>query len=80
MSDFAMLQHLVAVPSQHLLAAGFILSGIKGILYLIGGIIAAVICAIVAKSKGYSAALFAVLGFFFSILTIIVVLVIPRRR
>lgn len=64
-------------------AAGFILSGIKGIFYLIGGIIAAVLCAVIAKSKGYSGGLtvlFAILGFFFSIITLIVVLVLPRQR
>ena len=69
--------HLLAATNVE--AAGFILSGIKGILYLIGGIIAAVICGLVAKAKGYSALLFAVLGFFFSIITLIVVIVIPRR-
>jgi sugar phosphate permease len=75
-----MLQHLLASSDQPVMAAGFILSGIKGIFVLIGGIIAAVICALVAKTKGYSAVLFAVLGFFFSIITLIVVLVIPRKR
>jgi len=34
----------------------------------------------VAKGKGYSAILFEVLGFFVSLVTLIVVLVIPRRR
>jgi hypothetical protein len=53
---------------------------IKGIFVLIGGIIAAVLCGLIAKTKGYSALLFAVLGFFFSIITLIVVLVIPRKR
>jgi len=61
-----MLQQILASPDQHVLAAGFILS--------------AVICALIAKSKGYSAILFAVLGFFFSIITLIVILVIPRKR
>jgi hypothetical protein len=82
-----MLTHLVLahasvthdVAATHVEAAGFILKGIKGILLLIGGLIAAVICALVAKAKGYSALLFAVLGLFFSIITLIVVLVIPRR-
>jgi sugar phosphate permease len=75
-----MLQQLLASSDQHTLAAGFILSGSKGIFYLIGGIIAAIICGLIAKTKGYSALLFAVLGFFFSIITLIVVLVIPRKR
>jgi len=34
----------------------------------------------VAKGNGYSAILFGVLGFFVSLITLIVVLVIPRRR
>lgn len=38
------------------------------------------ICAVVGKSKGYSALLFGLLGLFFSLITLIVVLVIPRRR
>ncbi len=75
-----MLQQLLASSDQHVRAAGFILSGIKGIFVLIGGIIAAIICGLIAKTKGYSALLFAVLGFFFSIITLIVVLVIPRKR
>ncbi len=78
-----MLSHLVLTPAAtttHVEAAGFILSGIKGIILLIGGVIAAVISALVAKAKGYSALLFAVLGLFFSIITLIVVLVIPRRH
>ena len=75
-----MLQQLLASSDQQVLAAGFILSGIKGIFVLIGGIIAAIICGLIAKTKGYSALLFAVLGFFFSIITLIVVLVIPRKR
>jgi len=74
-----MLQQFLASADPQVLGAGFILSGIKGIFYLIGGIIAAVICGLIAKTKGYSALLFAVLGFFFSILTLIVILVIPRR-
>jgi len=74
------LQQLLASSDQHTLAAGFILSGIKGIFYLIGGIIAAILSGLIAKTKGYSALLFAVLGFFFSIITLIVILVIPRKR
>lgn len=45
---------LLAASDTHVLAAGMILSGVKGIFYLIGGIIAAVVCALIAKSKGYS--------------------------
>jgi len=72
--------HLLAAPEQHLHAAGFILRGIRGVLVIIGSVIAGVICAFVAKSKGYSAVLFGILGLIFSIITLIVVLVIPRKR
>ena len=72
--------HLLAAPEQHLQAAGFILRGIRGVLAIIGSVIAGVICALVAKSKGYSAVLFGILGLIFSIVTLIVVLVIPRKR
>jgi len=72
---------LLAASDTHVLAAGMILSGVKGIFYLIGGIIAAVVCALIAKSKGHSAVLFGILGFFFSIIiTLIVILVVPPRR
>lgn len=76
-----MLHHLLtSVPVGPTAVGGFILSGIKAIFVLIGGIIAMILCAIIAKSKGYSALLFGLLGFFFSIITLIVVIVIPRRQ
>ncbi len=74
-----MLQQILASSDQHLLAAGVIIGGVKAIFVAIGSIIAAVICAMVAKTKGYSALLFGVLGLLFSIITLIVVLVIPRK-
>jgi hypothetical protein len=61
-------------------AAGFILRGIKGIFYLIGGFIAAVICALIAAMKGRNPFGWGILGFFFSILTLIVVIVIPSKK
>jgi len=61
-------------------AAGFILRGIKGIFVLVGSVIAAVLCAVIAAAKGRSAILFGVLGLFFSLITLIVVLVLPRKR
>lgn len=71
---------LLATPDQHVDAAGFILRGIKGIFVFVGSIVAAILCAIIAKAKGRSALLFGILGLFFSILTLIVVLVLPSRR
>lgn len=75
-----MLQQILASGNQHVLAAGFVLSGIRGIFALILDIIVAIACGTIAKGKGYSAILFGVLGFFFSLITLIVVVVIPRKN
>ena len=61
-------------------AAGFILRGIKGIFVVLGSVIAAIICAVVAGMKGRSALGWGILGLFFSILTLIVVIVIPSKK
>lgn len=61
-------------------AAGLILRGIKGIFLLIGGFIAAIICAVIAAMKGRNPFGWGILGFFFSILTLIVVIVIPSKK
>lgn len=61
-------------------AAGFILRGIKGIFVAVGSVIAAIICAIIAGTKGRSAILWGILGLFFSILTLVVVIVIPSKK
>lgn len=61
-------------------AAGFILRGIKGIFVAIGSVIAAIICAVVAGMKGRSALGWGILGLFFSILTLIVVIFIPSKK
>jgi hypothetical protein len=50
-----MLTALFISPHEHLEAAGFIVRGIKGIFVLIGSVIAAVLCAVIAKAKGRSA-------------------------
>jgi hypothetical protein len=36
-------------------------------------------CAVIAGAKGRSAVLFGILGLFFSLITLIVVIVIPRK-
>jgi hypothetical protein len=74
-----MLHEMVLAASQPE-AAGFILRGIKGIFVAIGSIIAAIICAVIAGTKGRSAILWGILGLFFSILTLIVVIVIPSKK
>jgi hypothetical protein len=75
-----MLTALFTFPREHLEAAGFILRGIKGVFVFIGSVIAAVLCAVIAKAKGRSALGWGILGLFFSILTLIVVLIIPKKR
>lgn len=47
-----MLHSAVLASSEYPLAAGLILSGIKGIFVAIGSVIAAVICGIIASTKG----------------------------
>jgi ATP/ADP translocase len=75
-----MLHELVTAAQSNPEAAGFILRGIKGIFVAIGSVIAAVICAVVASMKGRSALFWGILGLFFSIFTLIVVIIIPSKK
>jgi hypothetical protein len=70
---------VIALQSQPE-AAGFILRGIKGIFVAIGSVIAAIICAVIAGTKGRNPLGWGLLGLFFSILTLIVVIVIPSKK
>ena len=75
-----MLHSVLLATSENYEAAGFILRGIKGIFVAIGSVIAAIICGVVAATKGRSAIGWGLLGLFFSILTLIVVIVIPSKK
>lgn len=75
-----MLHSVVLAASDNVMAAGFILRGIKGIFVAIGSIIAAIVCAVIAGAKGRSAIGWGILGLFFSIITLIVVIVIPSKK
>lgn len=75
-----MLHSLILASGDIPLAAGFIVRGIKGIFVAIGSVIAAIICAVIAATKGRSALGWGVLGLFFSILTLIVVIVVPSKK
>ncbi|OBG99829.1 MULTISPECIES: deoxyribodipyrimidine photolyase [unclassified Mycobacterium] len=75
-----MLHNVVLAAAQQPEAAGLILRGIKGIFVAIGSIIAAIVCAVIAGMKGRSALGWGILGLFFSILTLIVVIVIPSKK
>lgn len=75
-----MLHELVMAGQTNPEAAGFILRGIKGIFVAIGSILAAIICAVIAGTKGRNAFGWGLLGLFFSIITLIVVIVIPSKK
>jgi hypothetical protein len=75
-----MLHTLMLAAQNQPEAAGFILRGIKGIFVAIGSIIAAVVCAIIGAAKGRNPFGWGILGLFFSILTLIVVIVIPSKK
>lgn len=75
-----MLHELVLAAQSQPEAAGFILRGIKGIFVATGSIIAAVVCGAVAATKGRNPLGWGILGLFFSILTLIVVIIIPSKK
>lgn len=75
-----MLHSVVLMASDQVLARGIIGGTISWIVGVIGGFIAAVICGVIAAAKGRSAIGWGILGFFFSILTLIVVIVIPSKK
>ncbi len=71
--------HELVLASTRPEASGFIVSGIKGIFTLIGAILGAIICGFLAAYKGRSVLIWAILGFFFSIITFIVLLILPKK-
>jgi Na+/melibiose symporter-like transporter len=75
-----MLHGLVLAAQDNPQAAGLILKGIKGIFVAIGSIIAAIVCALVAGMKGRNPLGWGILGLFFSIITLIVVIAIPSKK
>jgi hypothetical protein len=75
-----MFLHQLAVYHYDAKAAHFVLHGIKAVFVFFGSIIAAIVCGVIAKIKGRTAIGWGLLGLFFSILTLIVVIVIPRKR
>ncbi|GBE64128.1 hypothetical protein MFM001_05900 [Mycobacterium sp. MFM001] len=75
-----MLHSLVLAAQADPQAAGIILRGIKAIFVAIGSIIAAIVCALIAGMKGRNPFGWGILGLFFSIITLIVVIVIPSKK
>jgi Na+/melibiose symporter-like transporter len=75
-----MLHGLVLAAQENPQAAGFILRGIRAIIVGIGSVIAAIVSAIIAGTKGRNPLGWGILGLFFSILTLIVVIVIPSKK
>jgi Na+/melibiose symporter-like transporter len=75
-----MIHEMVLAATSQPEAAGLILRGIKGIFVAIGSVIAAIVCAIIAGTKGRNPFGWGILGLFFSILTLIVIIVIPSKK
>jgi Na+/melibiose symporter-like transporter len=75
-----MLHSMLLASTENPVAAGLILKGIKGIFVAIGSVVAAFICGIIAAMKGRNPLGWGILGLFFSILTLIVVIVIPSKK
>ncbi len=75
-----MFHQLVLAAYSHPEAAGLIGGTIKFVFVAIGSIIAAIICAVIAAMKGRNPFGWGILGLFFSILTLIVVIVIPSKK
>ena len=75
-----MLHGLIMAAHSQPEAAGLIIRGIKGIFVAIGSIIAAVICGIIAAMKGRNPLGWGILGLFFSILTLIVIVIMPSKK
>jgi hypothetical protein len=75
-----MLHEFVLAAQSQPEAAGFILRGIKGIFVAIGSVIASIVCAVIAATKGRSALGWGILGLIFSIFTLIVVAIIPSKK
>ena len=47
---------------------------------IVGALVFAILSGWIAGRKGHSAVLWGILGFFFTIITLIIVLVLPRRE
>ena len=75
-----MLHQLLLASYSQPEAAGFILRSIHYIFLTVGGVIAAIISAVIAGTKGRNPFGWGILGLFFSILTLIVVIVIPSKK
>jgi hypothetical protein len=75
-----MLHQLLLASYSQPEAAGFILRGIKGIFVAIGSVLAAIISAAIAATKGRNPFGWGILGLLFSILTLIVVVFIPSKK
>jgi Na+/melibiose symporter-like transporter len=75
-----MLHELALATQSQPEAAGFVLRGIKGVFVAIGSIIAAIACGAIAAMKGRNPLGWGILGLFFSILTLIVVIIVPSRK
>jgi hypothetical protein len=75
-----MLHSMILASTQYPLAAGLILKGIHFIIMTILGVIAGIICGVIAATKGRNPLGWGILGLFFSIFTLIVIVIIPSKK
>lgn len=72
--------HETVLLAQTTLQAGIIGGSVKFVFVSIGSIIAAIVCAVIAGMKGRNPLGWGILGLFFSILTLIVIAVMPSKK
>ncbi len=75
-----MLHGLVLAAQDNPQASHLLFRGIKFIFLTFWGIIAGIVCALIAASKGRNPFGWGILGLFFSIVTLIVIVVIPSKK
>jgi MFS family permease len=78
--EIIMLHQLLLASYSQPEARGFILGSIHYIFLTIGGVIAAIISGVIAATKGRNPIGWGILGLCFSIVTLIVVIVIPSKK
>jgi peptidoglycan/LPS O-acetylase OafA/YrhL len=55
-------------------------SGINPVVYLIGGVIFGIVCAVVANNKGRSPVLWGILGFLFGFIPLIIIALLKKKE
>jgi ABC-type uncharacterized transport system permease subunit len=72
--------HETALLAQTTFQAGMVGGTIKFVFVSIGSIIAAIVCAVIAGMKHRNPLGWGILGLFFSIITLIVIILMPSKK